>query len=154
MSFGFLRPSPASPIEARQAADELLEGVTKSHRIADPEGLTWTWTSNSALFARQHLGKVSFGLRLPKALSGGVHTRAGQDPRPEYLLTGALPSWTQRDVQTLCQELGWNATPQRPLTGGRSWIVKSQEAPPRHSFPVSSGHERTTIAIRVNERRN
>eukprot|EP00971_Amphidinium_carterae_P111559 2209439-Amphidinium_carterae.1 len=87
----WLPRTTASLPEAQQSAAELLDGIAPTLQITDPQGLTWTWSTASALFARQHQGKVSFGLRIPKT-SGRVHSRAGQDPRPQFLLTGTFPA--------------------------------------------------------------
>eukprot|EP00971_Amphidinium_carterae_P296549 5891147-Amphidinium_carterae.1 len=67
---------------------ELLEHVEE----------TRAWHKASALFVHQKDGKLSFGVRVPKQYKDRVRALAGKDLRTLYVLSGALPGWTNADV--------------------------------------------------------
>eukprot|EP00971_Amphidinium_carterae_P268960 5335908-Amphidinium_carterae.1 len=71
---------------------ELLEHVEE----------TRAWHKASALFehmfVHQKDGKLSFGVRVPPQYKDRVQALAGKDLRNLYVLSGALPGWTNADV--------------------------------------------------------
>eukprot|EP00971_Amphidinium_carterae_P038524 757613-Amphidinium_carterae.1 len=128
--------------QASEAAEQLLEESPQQCPLQD---CTVLWTKESALFAKDFKGTVSWGLRLPAQQADAIAKHTGKDIRKVFKLYGAPRVWMQEDLAEFFKQLKWNA---QPMFANRAiWTVRASTPPARRTVTVRSGYEQATIRI-------